>query len=95
MVIRSETSDHLHTIYHKLNESHEEDPVLYASTARLKQDKLTCAVRVGMKVTVMIKMRIVMSLLLEHSLLRLPETNLFPEKENVSLVARKTRGNDS
>ena len=34
-------------------------------------------------------MRIVTSLLLEHSLRRLPETNLSPEKENVNLVARK------
>ena len=33
--------------------------------------------------------RIVTSLLLEHSLPHLPETNLSPEKENVSLVARK------
>ena len=28
---------------------------------------------------------------MEHSLLRLPETDLFPEKENVSLVARKKK----
>ena len=33
--------------------------------------------------------RIVTSLLLEHPLPCLPETNLSPEKENVSLVARK------
>ena len=32
-----------------------------------------------------------MSLLLEHSLPHLPETDLFPEKENVSLVARKEK----
>ena len=75
-------------MYTTLYKSHEEDPVLCAPAARLKQDKFTCAVRVGMKVRVKIYKDCDVTPPGTFSP-RLPKTNRFPEKENVNLVARK------
>ena len=57
--------------------------MLCTSAARLRKDELTVTVMEGMEEKYM---KNVTSHPLEHPCLVLPETNLFPEKENVRLV---------